>query len=388
MMRLPILNRARDSVFGHIHGNNLIYNQCWEDPRLDRAVMDLDADSTVVMITSAGCNALDYLIDAPSHIFAIDVNPRQNALLELKRQMFRFGNHAFLFDCFGQGYSSDFDTIYKGSLRKSLPEFAQYFWDTHLHYLNGTSKKQSFFFHGTSGTFAWMMSHYLNRNPDRKKAVHELLESQTLEEQVYWYDQIEEYIWNSFSTWFIDRHVVLALLGVPRQQRDLIQEQYPGGVSRFVRDKLRHVFTRLHISDNYFWRVYLTGAYTSSCCPEYLKSQHFGALRNSIDRISTHTTTLSSFLIDNPGSYSHYVLLDHQDWLASHDPVALQEEWDLILKNSSKGTTILLRSASMEVNFLPPSVHEAVEFDISAAAKLHDLDRVGTYGSFYIGQVK
>lgn len=388
MMKFPILNRVRDNVFTHIHSNNLIYNQCWEDPRLDRKAMDLRADSTVVMITSAGCNALDYLIDAPCHIFAIDVNSRQNALLELKKQLFRSGDYGFLFNCFGRGYSSNFDTVYKDSLRDSLPSFAQHFWDTHQYYLTGTSKKQSFYFHGTSGTFAWMMSHYLKRNSDRKRAIDALLESKTLDEQVFWYTQIEDYLWNAFSTWFIDRHFVLALLGVPRQQRNLIHDQYPGGVSRFVRDKLQHVFTRLQISDNYFWRVYLTGSYTPICSPEYLKEVHFNDLSRSVGRISTHTQTLTSFLIDNPDTYSHFVLLDHQDWLASNNPIELQQEWDSILKNSSRGTTILFRSASVDVNFLPPSVHEAVEFDTAAAAKLHNLDRVGTYGSFYIGKVK
>jgi len=387
-MSFPILNRARDKVFGHIHGNNLIYNQCWEDPRLDRAVMGLNTDSSVVMITSAGCNALDYLLDGPSHIYAIDVNPRQNALLELKKQLFRNGDHELLFNCFGHGYTQDFAKVYSDNLRAGLPDFAKHFWDSHQHYLNGSTRKRSFFFHGTSGTFAWMMSNYLMRNPERKRAVYELLGSKSLEEQVFWYDQIEDQLWNSFSTWFIDRHVVLALLGVPRQQRDLIQDQYPGGVSGFLRDKLRHVFTRLPISDNYFWRVYLTGAYTPDCCPEYLKGHHFETLKSSIDHISTHTTTLSSFLKSNSGSYSHYVLLDHQDWLASHDPVALQEEWDLILQNSTPGAKILLRSASMEVNFFPSSVLESVEFNTIDAAKLHDLDRVGTYGSFYIGTVK
>ena len=36
------------------------------------------------MLTSAGCNALDYLLDGPAEIHAVDVNFRQNALLELK----------------------------------------------------------------------------------------------------------------------------------------------------------------------------------------------------------------------------------------------------------------------------------------------------------------
>ena len=32
------------------------------------------------MITSGGCNALDYLLDEPRRIYAVDMNPRQNAL--------------------------------------------------------------------------------------------------------------------------------------------------------------------------------------------------------------------------------------------------------------------------------------------------------------------
>ena len=54
--------RAHDALFRRVHGNTLIYNTCWEDPRLDREMLGLDRHSRVVMITSAGCNALDYLL--------------------------------------------------------------------------------------------------------------------------------------------------------------------------------------------------------------------------------------------------------------------------------------------------------------------------------------
>ncbi len=51
-----------ERVFQRIHGNSLVYNTCWEDPRCDRRLLQLDARSRVVMLTSAGCNALDYLL--------------------------------------------------------------------------------------------------------------------------------------------------------------------------------------------------------------------------------------------------------------------------------------------------------------------------------------
>ncbi len=75
----------------------------WEDPRLDREMLALQFDSRVVMITSAGCNALDYLLDDPAEIHAIDIDPRQNALLELKMAVIQHGNYDELFNMFGNG---------------------------------------------------------------------------------------------------------------------------------------------------------------------------------------------------------------------------------------------------------------------------------------------
>src|ERR1700739_4706900 len=89
---------TEDLVFHHVHGRQLIYNTCWEDPRIDRQLLKLDGNSRVVVITSAGCNALDYLLDGPAEIHAVDVNFRQNAVLELKLAMIRRGIFGDLFE--------------------------------------------------------------------------------------------------------------------------------------------------------------------------------------------------------------------------------------------------------------------------------------------------
>jgi S-adenosylmethionine-diacylglycerol 3-amino-3-carboxypropyl transferase len=76
-----MINHLRDWIFKNVHGSNLVYNICWEDPRCDRQIMNIGEDSKIVMITSAGCNALDYLLDNPAEINCIDLNSRQNALM-------------------------------------------------------------------------------------------------------------------------------------------------------------------------------------------------------------------------------------------------------------------------------------------------------------------
>jgi S-adenosylmethionine-diacylglycerol 3-amino-3-carboxypropyl transferase len=179
----------------------------------------------------------------------------------------------------------------------------------------------------------------------------------------------------------------MTLLGVPRPQIQLIEESHPGGLTGYVKEKLRHVMTELPMQDNYFWRVYITGSYTLHCCPNYLRREHQEALRQRLDRLKPYTSTLSSFLRENPGSYSHYVLLDHQDWLAWNNPVALREEWELILTNSRPGTKILMRSAGLDLSFVPEEVRSRLAFQPERTEALHRLDRVGTYGSTHFAEV-
>ena len=91
------INNIRDWVFRQVHTKNLVYNTCWEDPRCDRELLELDKDSEMVKITSAGCNALAYLLDDPAAVNCIDMNPRHNSLLLLKLATFQDASYDVLF---------------------------------------------------------------------------------------------------------------------------------------------------------------------------------------------------------------------------------------------------------------------------------------------------
>ena len=139
------INDLRDWVFRQVHTKNLVYNTCWEDPRCDRQLLQLNQDSEVVMITSAGCNALDYLLDNPKKINCIDMNPRQNALLELKKSSFQNASYAEHWAMFGDGVMPEFDTFYQEKLRSTLPDFAKEYWDDNWKYFNGKGIRKSFY---------------------------------------------------------------------------------------------------------------------------------------------------------------------------------------------------------------------------------------------------
>ncbi|MBL7797288.1 MAG: BtaA family protein [Saprospiraceae bacterium] len=386
---MGLARTVNEQIFRHIHGKNLVYNTCWEDPRSDRQLLHLGPDSRVVMLTSAGCNALDYLLDDPVVVHCVDLNPRQNALLELKIALFQGADHAALFRFFGDGVAEDARTLFQNSLREHLPEgFSRNWWSRNLHVFSGRGMRRSFYWHGTSGTVAWMIRQWLHMQPEVLRLAERLFAAQNLAEQTIWYEKFEPKFLNPFLQWALQQHFLQSMLGVPKSQQALAADHFDDGMAGYFRHCLRQVFLELPLRDNYFWNLYFFGRYTPECCPNYLLPENFSTLKSHTTRLHTHTASLSDFLRNNPGAYTHFVLLDHQDWLAAHLRPALEEEWRLILENATPGARILMRSASFNLDFVPPFVHQRVRFDTEAAARMHRLDRVGTYASTWIGQIQ
>ena len=376
----------QNKIFSFIHGNRLIYNTCWEDPRIDRELLELDPTSSVVVITSAGCNALDYLLDGPRAIHAVDVNFRQNALLCLKMALIQYGDHELLFSLFGNGGVSAYRKIYQ-TVRPNLPDWAQEYWDDKIDYFRPGGVRKSFYWRGAAGDFAWLFHTMLHSLKRLGCSIQAMLQARTLEEQRSLYRQIEPHLFRRGLSWLLRQPAALAFIGVPTPQIQLIEDRYPGGLVQYVQENLRRVFTTMPCRENYFWWVYLTGSYTSDCCPGYLLAENFPMLRQHLHRVTVHNATITQFLQQNPGDYSHFILLDHQDWLAWHDTDLLLEEWQEIFQNSRPGAKILLRSAGPDLRFLPEMVTDRLRFFPELTQSLHEQDRVGTYGSLHLAEV-
>lgn len=385
-------------VFRFVHQRNLVYNTCWEDPRLDRIALRLGGDDVILMITSAGCNALDYVLQSPKHIHAVDLNPRQNALLELKIAAIRAFDYETFFDWFGRGRSGAARDQYERHLREQLSDSAREYWDNKIRFFGGRRPLQSFYFRGTAGQFARIINHYIDRVAKIRGPITELLEAKSLEEQQRLYDQFRDLFWRRMMRWFVGRDSTLSLIGVPRPQRLQVERHYEGGIAKFIEDCVESVFAKLPIADNYFWRVYLTGEYTPTCRPEYLGRENFEALKGGlVDRISTHTTSILDFLSDHEVEVSRYVLLDHMDWLAVENREVLAAEWQAICDRAASGARVIYRSGGLNVDYVddlvvtrggaPVQVGELLTYDRDLAEELHQKDRVHTYGSFYIADL-
>jgi S-adenosylmethionine-diacylglycerol 3-amino-3-carboxypropyl transferase len=392
-----LLDWISGRVFNSVHRNNLVYNTCWEDPRLDREALDFQPDDRVMVITSAGCNALDYALTGPAEVHAVDMNPRQNALLELKIAAIKELDYPDFFKMFGDGRYEGIRSVYDQKLRKHLGTWSKDFWDRKIKFFDNSRK--TFYYRGTSGSFARLIRIYVERMIKVREPIDHLFSARTVEEQQKIYrEELKEKFWTGFLKFAMNRDTTLSMLGVPKAQRRQIELQYEGGVVKFIQDCLESVFTKLPIHDNYFWRVYLYGSYTQECCPEYLKQENFQKLRDGLaDRVHTHTTSVQGFLEGHPGTISKFILLDHMDWLSDKFFPLLESEWQAIVDTAASKATIIWRSGGLRTDFIDQvkvshegkmvPVNDLLEYNTQLSDRLHQLDRVHTYASFYIAKL-
>ncbi|MFP6604693.1 MAG: BtaA family protein [Pirellulaceae bacterium] len=391
------MNWISGRVFNFVHRNHLVYNTCWEDPRLDRVALELGPEDDVLVITSAGCNALDYSLAGPRHVYAVDMNPRQNALLELKLAGIRNLPFETFFQMFGQGHLDDVRTIYKNQLRAHLTSWSQNYWDRWIKFFDHPRK--SFYYRGTSGTFARVLRVYTDRILKIRSHIDDILKCESLEEQRDIYQRhVRDRVWSRLFRFALKRDTTLSMVGVPKAQRDQVDKQYNGGIAHFAQDCMDSVFCEIPVSDNYFWRVYMTGSYTPECCPEYLKEANFQKLKDGlVDNISVHTNSVQGFLENHPGTISRFVLLDHMDWLSDRFFPLLEAEWQAIVDRAAPNSRVIWRSGGLNTDFLN-QVHvqkdnqflklpELLEYHQQLAEELHAKDRVHTYGGFFIADL-
>lgn len=394
---MMFMNWVSGRIFNFVHGNHLVYNTCWEDPRLDRVALDFGPQDDVLVITSAGCNTLDYILAGPRHVHAVDMNPRQNALLELKLSGIRNLSYETFFEMFGKGNLPGIRKIYQQQLRADLSSWSQNYWDRWIKFFD--HPKKSFYYCGTSGTFARMLRVYTDRILKIREHINAILQTSSLAEQREIYQQhIQDRIWGRLFRFAMKRDTTLSMVGVPKAQRDQVDNQYDGGIANFAQNCMNSVFSEIPLSDNYFWRVYITGSYTPECCPEYLKEENFHKLKGGlVDKISVHTNSVQGFLENHTGTISRFVLLDHMDWLSDRFFPLLEAEWQAIIDRAAPNSRVIWRSGGLNTDFLNQvlvrkdntflKLPELLEYHQQLAEELHAQDRVHTYGSFFIADL-
>lgn len=373
-----------------------VYNQIWEDPRVDLQALRLDNNSRVLTISSGGCNALNYLLENPGSVTAVDLNRHHIYLLNLKLAALRnLPSYESFFSFFGVGRGENTGTDYLKYIASNLDRPTREFWESNTlvgGFLYGDRisffRNAGLYEHSRNGYFLRFF-HWLARALGCK--VDEVLAAKTLEEQVGLYDKHIGPFFDSFVIKAIGKlPVTMFGLGIPPQQYGELKRDLSDGrtVIDIYRDRVRRLACDFPIQENYFaWQAFARKYDTDNCraIPEYLKRENYESLRTNATRLTTRIGSATDEIKNNPkGAFNRFVFLDAQDWMNAE---AITDLWSAIAEKAEAGSRMIFRTAGaaspVETN-LPEELRSRFVYEKELSENLFKQDRSSIYGGFHL----
>ncbi len=368
-----------------------VYNQIWEDPRVDLEALEIDSGSNVLTISSGGCNALNYLLAGPNSVTAVDLNRNHIYLLNLKIAALRhLPDHERFFGFFGLGKFDGAIRDYDAFIAPRLDEETRRFWERSS--LFGRRRIDYFrndglYEHSRNGYFLRFFhrfARFLGCDPEA------VLNAGTCEEQAELYDRFIDPFFDSYFVKFVGKlPVTMFGLGIPPQQYDELKKDADGrSVIDIYRERTRRLAVDYPIAENYFaWQAFARRYDTETCraIPEYLKAENFDRLRSTASRIETHVGSVTDAIANSEfGRFNRFVFLDAQDWM---DAAAMSELWTAIANRSAPGARVIFRTAGaaspVESN-LPNLLQKRFRYEKEWSEDLFKRDRASIYGGFHL----
>ncbi|KAF8868676.1 hypothetical protein CPB85DRAFT_1362260 [Mucidula mucida] len=369
----------------HKDFETFIYSFTWEDPYEDLQHFQLTETDRMLVITSAGDNALHYALAAnPQAIHCVDMNPCQGHLLELKLAALSTLDYEDFFALFGHGQHPDFANLLELELAPYLSEPALSFWREHNNLFS-----HSFYRHGFTG-WAIRVTSLVFRMRGISSHIASLLSATTVEQQKQiWLEHVKPV----FQTPMLVRLLKSPMFcwyacGVPSNQRKMLLDE--GTLYDYLMDTFEPVLcTYLLKSQNHFLRLCLTERYTYECCPEYLTPTGFYKLKDSasgeLNAFHLHTSSIIDALRTmEDQSLTRMHLMDHLDWF-SPDATEIDDEIKQVHRVLTRDGAVFWRSAAKKPWY--NARFERLGFKVMALSVRQGtevaLDMVNMYASFY-----
>jgi S-adenosylmethionine-diacylglycerol 3-amino-3-carboxypropyl transferase len=348
------------------YGGRLMFTQSWEDPACDLAALRPQAGEQILAITSGCDNVLGFLLTDPAQVIAIDLNPTQGYLLELKQAAFRRLSHSEMLDLLGIRPSANRHTLFN-RLRADLTVPARAFWDLRPQWFDRGLLLQG----GFERYFAMLRA--LLRiviSPDRLEQVFTL---HPAEQRAYYDRHWNTWRWRALVRVTCSRYV----LG-RRLDPSWFAHAETSSFGKHFMQLAEHVVAELPARSNYFLAQIFLGRYLDeTLVPDYLRPEHFETIRKRLERVTAVTADIGAAVAAlAPQSVDCFALSNVFEY---SPPELFERTREALVRAARPGARFALR------NLLAPrslADHSAFAVDARLSQQLRHADRGFIYSSF------
>jgi len=281
------------------YGGRLMFSQSWEDPACDLEWLAPAPGSNLLAITSGGDNVLEFLLTDPAMLHAIDINPAQTYLMELKLAAFRHLTYPEMLELLGVRPSGNRKGLYL-RVRESLSAEASAFWDEH-----GALIAQDLLTSGRFERYFAILRSVLRVLVGRRR-MQRLFDLAPEDQEAFFRKEWDTRRWRAFlrivcSKWFLGRRLDPSWFA---------HSEGPASFGDHFGGLARHAITQIPARTNYFLAQIFLGRYISEQnMPRYLLPESFAAISERVDRVVPVTADIREALSNlPPGSVDAFAL--------------------------------------------------------------------------------
>jgi len=356
---------------------DVLYANCWEDPSLDREAFGIGPDDIVFSITSGGCNVLTFLLDDPGKVIALDLNPYQNYLLELKIAAFRDLSHPELLEFFGVRKSSTRLPIY-GRLRAFLSADAARYWDNRPRRID-----RGLIHAGRYERYMRLLRKSLIAPLGKGRLAVRMFETEDPSEREKLYrGRWEDLGWKILTRVMLSRRLNSVLFD--KAFFAYLDDDFSFG--RHFAAKAERALVRLPIKENYFLAYILLGRYYGEQgLPHYLRRENYDLIRARLDRIQIVTDGCEHYFASLPdSSMSKFNFSNIFEWMSPEAFENLLRETVRVARDKAVLTyrNLLVRREH------PASLDANIRSRADVAASLQERDLSFIYNNFVVEEIR
>ena len=357
----------------------LRYASCWEDAAVVAEALAPLAGARCLSVASGGDNTLSILARGPRSVLAVDVNPAQLALVELKAAAFAVLSHEELVDFLGASEpprrSSPLGPwrarVYATGLRPRLCPAARAFWDARPRPLAAGVVHA-----GRLERYFQLFRRIVLPLAHRRATVEALLQPRDRSGRERFHDEVWDTArWRALAGLFFGRAAMGRLGRDPACFRHVTAP-----VGSTILARARHALTAQPTHDNPYLRYILTGSF-GSCLPDFLRPEHHQPIRDGLDRLTLRQGGLEEVLPSlSASSLDAFNLSDVGEYLSA-------EAFHRLLREVCRAAAAGARVAYW--NLLaprghPPDLDASLDHRAAAAAALHGRAQAFFYSRFVL----
>lgn len=301
------------------------YANCWEDAAVLLHAIEVKGSNRILIIASAGDNALALLSQSPESVHAVDLSLPQIYLCALKQAGFAWLDYDEVLLLLGITANQSIKRwqVYQ-KLRAHLQTATSDYWDNHRVLIEGGVIHQGKFEHYFALFRRWLLPLVHNR-----ATVLRLLHSKDEEEQQTFFAES----WNTWR-WQLLMNIFFSKAVMGRYGRDpQFLKHVAINVPNYIRAKAESHLQSSAATRNPFLEYIFRGIFRTHL-PVYLQEKHFTTIKQNIGRLQLSTIDMNVAVINR--KYDVYCASNIFEYMSADEFGKAVQAWSEVIQPAAR----------------------------------------------------